>query len=240
MGFIAQVVLIMILPALTLVRGDLDMTLFYLFLTSVFFTLLLYFSRTRKFGALFGILISASYVIGIFVFRKIAFDFLILIISIFSASIYYFRKSGISNFYATDSYTIALFGILVQIFIAPYTEVITNGNSSHGSITISAILIYLSFFGLVPVLLLYFKKTRKFGAYLSILFGSLPILLILYIFAYSVLGAEKGINSASGLLLMIIIGLGYSIGFIMFILAGILYFWREKKKTFLLVNKNYN
>lgn len=231
-GVFAQVVLIMMFPILILAGADLGMTLFYLFLTSALFILLLYFSRTRKFGALFGILIGISYTIGIFVFWEISFDFLILLVSIFGAGIYYFRESGISDFYATESHIVALFGILVQIFIVPYIEAATSENSSHGSTTISAILIYLSFFGLVPILLLYFKRTRKIGAYLSILFGGLPILLILYIFIYSILGVEKGINSVSGLLSMTIVGLGYSVGFIMFILAGILYFWREKQKTF--------
>lgn len=232
-GAITQVIAIMMFPSIKLLRGeDFGMTLFYLFLASALFILFLYFNRTRKFGALFGILIGISYVIGIFVFREFSFDFLILIVSIVAASIYYFRKPGTSNFYAIESHTIALFGILVQIFIVPYIEAATSGNSSHGSTTISAILIYLSFFGLVPIILLYFKRTRKIGACLSILFGGLPILLILYIFVYSILGVEKGINNVSGLFSMAIVGLGYSAGFIMFILAGILYFWREKQKTF--------
>lgn len=229
LGFFIQVIAAILLSSIGLINDDLFSLIFSTFFISTLFILFLYFDRTRKFAVLFGILLSIFYILSIFIFHGDGFNNFILIGFIFIACIYYLIKSGIYGFYEIESYMVALFGIFVQILIVPEIDVIINGNSTHGFMTMSLIFVYLSFIGFLPILLLYFQRTRKLGAYLSIFVGCLPLLIVLLIFAGAISGSEGSIDNIFTTLRLAIYILFYSIGFILFILAGILYFWRENK-----------
>lgn len=197
--------------------------------TSLFLSGPLYFNRTRRIGILLTILLGICF----FVFSSISlnydFDLTILISFITLGGVFSAKKYGIINLVAIRSYEIALLGIFIQIFIVPLIESIMNNYSSHGSTTLSTILAAASVLFIIPVLLLYFEKTKKLGAVSSIILGSLPLIVILLNFNEYLTQTSDGIKTFYDLFKFNILILIYTISATFVFVAGILYFYRKSK-----------
>lgn len=133
-------------------------------------------------------------------------------------------------FTSIKSYQIALLGILIQIFLVPFLESLSEGNSSHGSTILSVFFAELSLFGIIPVLLLYFNITRKFGAVISIIIGTLPFIFLLIMLYLYLTRATDGPETLHDLLSISGIALKYTMVLNFLFFAGILYFWQERQR----------
>ena len=134
------------------------------------------------------------------------------------------------SFLVIKSYQVVLLGILVQAFLVPFWVSMSEDYSSYGIIILVFILSILSYVGVIPMLLLYFNRTRKLGAFISIIIGSLPMIYLLFMFYLYLIGASNGPKTLYIFLNFGKIILGQTMIFSFIFLAGILYFCQKKQK----------